>query len=112
MFVLYEHSRTESKFHGVPARPITFLSDYGLEDEFVGVCHAVIAAVVPEAKVIDLTHGIRRHDVRRGATVLADAVAFAPAGVHLAVVDPGVGSKRRAVAVVAGDRFFVGPDNG
>jgi S-adenosyl-L-methionine hydrolase (adenosine-forming) len=98
----------------VPVRPITFLSDYGLEDEFVGVCHAVIASIVPEAQVIDISHGIRRHDVRRGAAVLADAVVFAPPGVHIAVVDPGVGTPRRAIAVAsaAGGRFFVGPDNG
>ncbi len=96
------------------ARPITFLSDYGTDDEFVGVCHAVIASIAPDAAVIDLAHGIRRHDVRRGATVLAEAVAFAPSGVHLAVVDPGVGGERRAVAVATneGERFFVGPDNG
>ncbi len=95
-------------------RPITFLSDYGNRDEFAGVCRAVIARIAPEARVIDLSHGIDRHDVRHGATVLANAVAFAPPGVHLAVVDPGVGTERRAVAVAAAaeQRFFVGPDNG
>lgn len=95
-------------------RPITFLSDYGTTDEFAGVCRAVIASIAQDAAVIDLTHGIRRHDVRRGAAVLAEAVAFAPAGVHLAVVDPGVGGSRRAIAAATrdGDRFFVGPDNG
>ena len=96
------------------ARPITFVSDYGLDDEFVGVCHAVIASIAPNAPVIDIAHGIRRHDVRRGAAVLADSVGFAPPGVHLAVVDPGVGGERRAIAAKAnkGDHFFVGPDNG
>ena len=96
------------------ARPITFLSDYGSTDEFAGVCRAVIARIAPEARVIDLGHGIARHDVRQGATVLANAVGYAPAGVHLAVVDPGVGTPRRAVAVAAAqeDRHFVGPDNG
>ena len=96
------------------ARPITFLSDYGLDDEFVGVCHAVIAGIAPEARVIDIAHGIPRYDVRKGAAVLASALPFAPPGVHLAVVDPGVGSVRRAVAAVAVQqaRFFVGPDNG
>jgi len=95
-------------------RPITFLSDYGSTDEFVGVCHAVIARIAPEARVIDIAHGIARHDVRQGATVLANSVAYAPAGVHLAVVDPGVGTERRAIAVAAGEdgRHFVGPDNG
>ncbi len=114
MFVSYAAPRTECKFRGVDARPITFLSDYGLADEFAGVCRAVIASIAPEANVIDISHGIRRHDVRRGAAVLADAVVFAPPGVHLAVVDPGVGTPRRAIAAASaeGDRFFVGPDNG
>jgi S-adenosylmethionine hydrolase len=96
------------------ARPITFLSDYGTGDEFAGVCRAVIARIAPDAPVIDLTHGIARHDVRQGAAVLANAVGYAPAGVHLAVVDPGVGTGRRAVAVAAAEegRQFVGPDNG
>ena len=62
------------------ARPITFLSDYGYDDEFAGVCRAVIARIAPEAKVIDLTHGIARHDVRQGAAVLANALPFAPPG--------------------------------
>jgi S-adenosyl-L-methionine hydrolase (adenosine-forming) len=92
---------------------VTFLSDYGLHDEFVGVCHAVMASVAPEVRVVDLTHAIGRHDVRRGALALRRAAPFAPAGsIHLAVVDPGVGSERRAVAVRAGDRILVGPDNG
>ena len=96
------------------ARPITFLSDYGTADEFAGVCRAVIAGIAPEAQVIDLTHGIPRHDVERGATVLAHALGYSPPGVHLAVVDPGVGGNRRAVAIAAAeeDRLFVGPDNG
>lgn len=94
-------------------RPITFLSDYGHEDEFVGVCHAVIYQIAPGVPVIDLTHGIERQDVIQGAVALANALPFCPPGVHLAVVDPGVGSPRRAVAVAAGEgRFLVGPDNG
>jgi S-adenosylmethionine hydrolase len=95
-------------------RPITFLSDYGTGDEFAGVCRAVIARIAPEARVIDLSHGIARHDVRQGAAVLANAVGFGPEAVHLAVVDPGVGTARQAVAVTAADRGhqFVGPDNG
>lgn len=95
-------------------RPITFLSDYGSSDEFAGVCRAVIARIAPDARVIDLSHGIARHDVRQGAAVLANALAFAPPGVHLAVVDPGVGTARRAVAVASAEegRHFVGPDNG
>jgi S-adenosylmethionine hydrolase len=98
----------------VPARPITFLSDYGYDDEFAGVCRAVIARIAPDAPVIDLTHGIERHAVERGAAVLANALPYTPAGVHLAVVDPGVGSPRRALAVrtATEDRLVVGPDNG
>lgn len=92
---------------------ITFLSDYGLEDEFVGVCHGVIASICPTAHVIDITHGVARHDVRAGALVLQAALVYMPVGVHLAVVDPGVGGPRRAVALRAADgRVFVGPDNG
>jgi S-adenosylmethionine hydrolase len=96
------------------ARPITFLSDYGDRDEFAGVCRAVIARIAPEARLIDLTHGIDRHDVSGGALVLATAVPYAPDGVHLAIVDPGVGTPRRAVAlrVADGERVLVGPDNG
>ena len=94
--------------------PITFLSDYGTADEFAGVCRAVIARIAPESRVIDITHGLPRHAVRQGAVVLANAVPFAEPGVHLAVIDPGVGSERRPVAVLAREqeRVFVGPDNG
>jgi S-adenosyl-L-methionine hydrolase (adenosine-forming) len=93
---------------------ITFLSDYGPRDEFVGVCHAVIARRAPRARIIDLGHGVARHDVRAGALALRAALPYAPAGVHLAVVDPGVGGERRAVAlrVAAAGRTLVGPDNG
>jgi S-adenosylmethionine hydrolase len=95
-------------------RPITFLSDYGYEDEFAGVCRAVIARITPESRLIDLTHGVPPRDVVGGALMLVDALPHAPAGVHLAIVDPGVGSERRAVAArVAGEhRIVVGPDNG
>jgi S-adenosylmethionine hydrolase len=95
-------------------RPITFLSDYGLADEFVGVVHGVIAGICPEARVIDLTHGIPRQDVLAGARVLARSLPYVPAGVHLAVVDPEVGARRRAVALrtIEEGRLLVGPDNG
>jgi S-adenosyl-L-methionine hydrolase (adenosine-forming) len=100
-------------------RPITFLSDYGADDEFAGVCRAVIAQIAPGAPVIDLTHGIGRQGIRQGALALANALPFCPPGVHLAVVDPGVGTERRAIAVRAGaggpavdERLLVGPDNG
>jgi S-adenosyl-L-methionine hydrolase (adenosine-forming) len=97
----------------VAAPFITFLSDYGLTDSFVGVCHGVIARLCPSARVIDLTHGVARADVRAGALILRGALPYLPVGVHLAVVDPGVGGDRRAVAVAVADgRVLVGPDNG
>jgi hypothetical protein len=98
----------------VSSRPITFLSDYGVDGEFAGVCRGVIARIAPEAAVIDLAHGVRPHAVREGATILANSLPYCPPGVHLAVVDPGVGSPRRALAVRAqlDDRVLVGPDNG
>jgi len=97
-----------------PVPLITFLSDYGSWDEFVGVCHAVIARRCPRARIIDLGHGVARHDVRAGALALDAALRYCPPGVHLAVVDPGVGGARRAVAlrVAAPERILVGPDNG
>jgi S-adenosylmethionine hydrolase len=92
---------------------ITFLSDYGHEDDFVGVCHGVMASICPRARVIDITHGLPRHDVMAGAIVLRNVLPYMPVGVHLAVVDPGVGAERRAVALRLGDgRHLVGPDNG
>ncbi|MDQ3676685.1 MAG: SAM-dependent chlorinase/fluorinase [Actinomycetota bacterium] len=93
---------------------VTFLTDYGCSDEFVGVCHGVIARIAPQASVIDITHGVRRHDVRAGAVILRRAIGFMPVGVHLAVVDPGVGGERRAVALrcAADGHVLVGPDNG
>ena len=78
---------------------ITFLSDYGLADGFAGVCHGVIATICPRARVIDITHGVPRHDIRAGALILRTALPYAPVGVHLAVVDPDVGAERRAVAL-------------
>ena len=92
---------------------ITFLSDFGLQDDFVGTCHGVIARIAPEARVIDITHGIPPRQVLQGALVLASTLPYMPEGVHLAVVDPGVGSVRRPVALRdASGRIHVGPDNG
>jgi len=93
---------------------VTFLSDYGLQDDFVGVCHGVIARIAPRARILDITHGVARHDLRSGALILRRAVPFMPAGVHLAVVDPEVGTRRRALALrcAQDDRLLVGPDNG
>ena len=72
----------------------------------------MIKRIAPDVDVIDVTHGIPPHDVVRGALVLADALPYMPAGVHVAVVDPGVGSERRGLVLVGGERVFVGPDNG
>src|SRR5690349_21125851 len=91
---------------------VTFLSDYGPGDEYAGVVEGVIATIAPDVRVIDLGHGVPPQDVRTGARRLARALPFTPAGVHLAVVDPGVGGPRRAVAIRAADRWLVGPDNG
>ena len=100
---------------------VWFLSDYGLDDEFVGVVKAVIRAIAPGTTVIDITHGIPPHDVRAGSLALARSTQYLSPGVVLAVVDPGVGSARRAVAVEAGGddgegaepgAVLVGPDNG
>jgi S-adenosylmethionine hydrolase len=92
---------------------ITFLTDFGLQDDFVGTCHGVIKRIAPEAEIIDITHGIPPQAVLQGALVLANTLPYMPVGVHLAVVDPGVGSHRRALALRDREgRYFVGPDNG
>jgi S-adenosyl-L-methionine hydrolase (adenosine-forming) len=92
---------------------ITFLTDFGLQDDFVGTCHGVMARIAPDARVIDITHGIPPQAILQGALVLRSTMKYMPVGVHLAVVDPGVGGHRRAIAVRTADgRSFVGPDNG
>jgi S-adenosylmethionine hydrolase len=92
---------------------ITFLTDFGLEDDFVGTCHGVMKRIAPEVDIIDITHGIPPQAVLQGALTLANALPFMPEGVHLAVVDPGVGGSRRALALRDGQgRLHVGPDNG
>jgi len=91
---------------------MSFLTDYGLEDGFVAACHGVAARIAPSARIIDITHLVPPGDVRRGAAVLAQTVGYLPPAVHVAVVDPGVGTVRRAIAVAAGDSVVVGPDNG
>jgi S-adenosylmethionine hydrolase len=95
-------------------RPIVFCTDYGLVDVFVGVCHGVIARIAPSSRVIDLTHHVARQEVLHGALLLGRAARFMPDdAVYLAVVDPGVGSERRSVAVEArSGAHLVGPDNG
>ena len=92
---------------------VSLLTDYGNEDEFVGVCHAVIRGIAPDVPIVDLTHGIERYGVREGAIVLRNSLPYVPVGVHVAIVDPQVGTERRGLAVRTGDgRALVGPDNG
>ncbi|MDH4178593.1 MAG: SAM-dependent chlorinase/fluorinase [Thermoleophilia bacterium] len=92
---------------------ICFLTDFGLTDDFVGTCHGVIKRITPDAEVIDVTHGIPPQAVLQGALVLANTLPYMPVGVHLAVVDPGVGGSRRPLALRDREgRLFVGPDNG
>ena len=96
------------------SRPIVFLTDYGMADEFVGVCHGVMLRIAPDVRVVDLTHSIPRQDVMRGALTLGRATSYMPGeAVYIAVVDPGVGSGRGSIAVrAASDALLVGPDNG
>src|SRR2546421_2570913 len=92
---------------------ITFLTDFGLEDDFVGTCHGVLKRIAPAVQIIDITHGIRPGHVLQAAVMLANTLPYMPEGVHLAVVDPGVGSGRRPLALRdAHGRLYVGPDNG
>jgi S-adenosylmethionine hydrolase len=92
---------------------IAFLTDFGLRDDFVGTCHGVMKRIAPDVQIIDVTHGIEPHQVLQGALVLAATLPYMPVGVHLAVVDPGVGGVRRALALRDEEgHLFVGPDNG
>jgi S-adenosylmethionine hydrolase len=97
-----------------PFDTITFLSDYGTGDEFVGVVKSVIRQIAPHVTVVDLTHEVPAYDVRAGGLTLGRAAQYLCPGVVLAVVDPGVGTQRRAIAVEVGDgqSYLVGPDNG
>ncbi|NIP93283.1 MAG: SAM-dependent chlorinase/fluorinase [Akkermansiaceae bacterium] len=92
---------------------ITLTTDFGTRDWFVGTMKGVIAGLAPEARLIDLTHEVPPGDIRGGAFALAAAAPFFGAGtIHVAVVDPGVGSRRRAIAIRSKEAVFVGPDNG
>jgi S-adenosylmethionine hydrolase len=91
---------------------VSFLSDYGHSDEFVGVCHAVMLDIAPDLRIVDVTHEIPAFDVRAGALALVRAVQYLPEGIVLAVVDPGVGTDRRCIAVEVENAVLVGPDNG
>jgi len=95
------------------SRIITLITDFGARDAFVGMMKGVIAGICPDANVIDITHEVTPHDVRQGAFLLATSCFYFPEGaVHIAVVDPGVGTERRPIAAKAGKFTFVGPDNG
>lgn len=92
---------------------VTLLTDYGYDDEFAGICRGVIRSVDPDVEILDLTHGVPRHDVRAGALILRNALPYLPIGVHVTVVDPEVGHERRGLAIRCEDgRLLVGPDNG
>jgi S-adenosylmethionine hydrolase len=94
-------------------RPIFFLTDFGLADIYVGVVRAVILGIAPDARIVDLTHDVPPHDVRAGAFALLAAAQYLPDdAVVLAVVDPGVGTSRRPIALHVSGRTYVGPDNG
>jgi S-adenosylmethionine hydrolase len=93
---------------------VSFLTDYGTQDEFVGVCKSVIREIAPHAVVIDITHGVAPFDVRAGSLALARSISYVASGVVLAVVDPGVATSRKALAieVADGEGVLIGPDNG
>jgi S-adenosylmethionine hydrolase len=92
---------------------ITLLTDFGLQDEYVGVMKGVIASIVQDARIIDISHGIHRHDIRQAALVLYSAYRFFPKGtIHVAVIDPGVGGHRRILCLKQDSHFFLAPDNG
>lgn len=97
-----------------PTEPefVSFLSDYGSADEFVGVCKAVMLGLAPHVRIIDLVHDLPPHDVRAGALALVRCVQYLPEGIVLAIVDPGVGTDRRAIAVETDAGYLLGPDNG
>jgi S-adenosyl-L-methionine hydrolase (adenosine-forming) len=92
---------------------VSLLTDYGAASEFPGICHGVIRRICPAAAIVDISHGIGRHDIRHGALVLRNALPYMPVGVHVAVVDPQVGTERRSIAIRCADgNVLVGPDNG
>ncbi len=92
---------------------IAFLTDFGLRDDFVGVCHGVIRRIARDVQIIDVSHGVAPQAIVQGALLLARAVPYLPPAINLAIVDPGVGRGRRAVAIrTADERVYIGPDNG
>jgi len=92
---------------------VTLTTDYGLHDPYVGICHGVVHSIAPHVRIIDVSHGVAPGDVRGGAIVLEDALPAMPVGIHVGVVDPGVGTGRRPIAIgTARGDLLVGPDNG
>lgn len=92
---------------------ITLTTDFGLTDGFVGVLRGVILSIAPDAQIVDITHGIAPQQIQQGAFVLANSVPYFPrAAIHVCIVDPGVGSARRPIAIQVGETIFVAPDNG
>ncbi len=98
---------------GVLSRTVTLLTDFGLQDHYVGSMKGVMLSLNPELHFVDITHLVPRHDIFTGAFILGQAVAcFPPGTIHLAVVDPGVGTARKALVATAASQYFVAPDNG
>lgn len=92
---------------------ITLTTDFGLKDPFAGLMKGVILGINPDARIVDITHNIQRHNIYEASRVIAMSYKYFPPGsIHIAVVDPGVGGSRRPILVIAEDRFFIGPDNG
>ena len=106
--------KTPARRVSVSASPvITLVTDFGLKDYFVGAVKGVILGMNPKARIVDITHEIPEHDIEAAAfTVLAVAGSFPAGTIHVAVVDPGVGSSRKPLMIQSDDQFFVGPDNG
>jgi len=106
-------ARRSGSEYNVGMRIVCFLSDFGLTDDFVGTCRGVMAGISPSTSVVDLTHDVPGYRIEAGAEILRHATRYMPAdAVYLAVVDPGVGTKRKGLALRAGDAYLVGPDNG
>jgi hypothetical protein len=112
-FCLRSQTTAMDEVNDVSSPLITLLTDFGLQDGYVASMKGVILEICPDAKLIDITHLIAPHDVRSAAFVLCSCYEYFPKGaIHLAVVDPGVGTERGAIAIRTGSCFFVGPDNG
>ena len=97
----------------MPSNIITLTTDFGLKDPYAAEMKAAILSICPTTVIVDITHEIEKFNIRMGAYVLASAVPYFPAGsVHVAVVDPGVGTRRRPIVIQTKQSFFIGPDNG